>query len=451
MRLARKIVEDGKFWLPGHIETRLAGRLTISLKGSIALTVTTEATAGLVHLVPEDSKNFGVPHRQPRHYERVAGALSNGECVILEDCWQRGSHPMTQGGVLTTEMDAQRAIIGRFDSTQHDVSAIGDARVSLDGLEYWIDHCWNEPRFEIDRVSFRKGHAPLAGRPIDLPPAEGDTVSHSLDLRFEWYQPDFFEQRLNESVVPQRAVAILRPSRPCSSEELLGKATVLNRFLSFAIDGQMGITGIRGSVDCDEPTEVRLYQREWIGPHADVLLRSSYTRPLFHLRDIERWADRALANWYRLCQGQRAALDLFFASMFGRSELDARFLYVVQALDVLTSDDGEIDGSNLRARLHSLAKTRESLLEGCGGAVSLADEIVKWRNYVSHGRPSRHRPQEDSIHHLAAIWQRATAILKLYLLGKVGFDRAAVEKIARDNYFFNTTLDIPRVNEAESG
>ncbi len=449
MRLARKIAEDGKFWLPGSTETRLAGRLTISLTGSIALNITTEATAALVHFFPEDSKDFGVPHRQPRHYERVEGSLSNGDCVILEDCWQRGSHPLTQGGVVTTEIDARRAIVGRSDSAQHDMAAITEAKVSLDGLEYWIDHCWNEPRFETDQVSFRRSHAALDNRPVDLPPDEGDTVSHTLDLSFEWYQPDFFEQRLNEAVVPQRAVAIFRPSGPCPLAELLEKATILNKFLSFAIDGQMGITGIRGRVDGVQPNEVQLFQSGWIGPHVDVLLRASYTSPLFHLGDIERWAARALTNWYQLCQGQPAALDLFFASMFGRAELDARFLYVVQALDVLTNDDAEIDGSNLRARLHSLAKTRKSLLAGCGGAVSLADEIIKWRNYVSHGRPSRHRPTEDSVHHLAAIWRRAMAVLKLYLLGKIGFDCASVEKIARGNYFFNTTLDIPRLGEAQ--
>lgn len=444
MRLARGIAEDGKFWLPGAIETRLAGRLTISRTGTVALNVTTEASAGLVHLVPEDSKDFGVPHRQPRHYDRVAGALSNGDCVILEDCWQRGSHPMTQGGVLTTEMDAQRAIVGRFDSTKDDMSALAVAKVSLDGLEYWIDHCWNEPRFETDQVSFRRSHAALDERPVELPPDQDDTVSHTLDLSFEWYQPDFFDQRLNESLVPQRAVAILKPSDPCPSEELLEKAMVLNKFLSFAIDGQMGITKIRGHVDRTEANYVQLFRRGWIGPHAADQHRASHTRPLFHLRDIEPWASRALGNWYQLCQRQRAAFDLFFASMYGTSELDARFLYVVQALDALSRDDCETSGNDLRARLHSLVKTRQPLLEGCGGAVSLADKIYQWRNYVSHGRPRHSRPREDSIHHLATVWEQATAILKLYLLGKIGFDRAAVDTIARGNYFLNTSLDIPR-------
>lgn len=378
--MASPRVLNGLWWFPDEPNNRYPGDLTI---GDL-----TE-----LRLLGQDRKDFAF-RKEHKPIEMMHGVSVEGTLVTLLDCLYAGSS-FSVPGIVRTLWWPTKALIG--DLIDSGDPAIDSAYFSFDHLEEWM----SRRPFVVDPHNHK--HVEYIGSPT----AEWRVQSiHATVKATDAMQT---EQSYTEFKMVHRSALGIHADEPQSIDWFADNAERLSVLLSLLIS-QPVVPRVMECRPDNRLIEVifgrRVYPKKADPPSpAEIPL----SMPV-----LESELERILGLWFDFDDHTQQAFKLYVDSLSKVESKPARFLSVIQTLEVFHRSEEPNDLSLRRrlSRLLSLMTPQEAELISTDNEL-LLDTAVHTRNYIVHY--NERRPIFDGLDsHFALEALKTMATITLY-------------------------------------
>ena len=434
MRVAEKIVRNGKFWLPSDPETEFHGKLIISDGGKIRLEMTDDLGIGM------EGGKFRPFLDEPRIVDtsRILGKIEK-EDVTLDGCFCLSSPLlMFAQGINTCHIHVSRAMLGV--GYKSEVAKFNTFRFSVEGLEEWLGIC----AIEIDRSDLPSKASIKYSRPEDINLSSIDGVD--IQLVFE------FSDIKNLPIITEATIKnlayiklISKKERPLS--DFITITDKLNSFLCFAIDKTVSIKDVVATSnpvlqgDSKKPAPVKIFYRSYIfSPKKPEIYFQTMLFPFPYIKDN---ASDTIKNWIKIYKTTYPSISLCLHKAGEHRYMDDEFLTLAQGLEVYhrKTHPNTLTKLRLNQRLCDLLNSFKKLYSKNGEIEKIAEDIAGIRNYLIH-RNNRFKDKSDNAGLLDFLSMKMESIFQLHLLKEIGFTDGNIKKIAQKNPELKQKLDM---------
>ena len=443
MRVAEKIVRNGKFWLPSDPETKIHGKLIISDGGKIRLEMTDDFGIGI------EGGKFRpfLDESSSVDTSRILGEIEE-EDVTLDGCFCLSSPFLVLAqGINTCDIHVSRAMLGTAYGAE--VAKFNTLRFSVEGLEEWLD---------IRAITVDYNISDLLSEAYikySLPKAMSLSSIDGIDIQLG-FRADLPSRRsIVEAKIKHHAYIKLISEKERPLSDFIDMVTKLNSFLCFAIDKTVSIKDVVAKsnlvlsrVGKNTPASVKIFYQSYIfSPQKPEIC---FQTMLFLFPDIKDNSSDTIKNWMRVHKTTDPAINLYLHKISTYVYMDDKFLALVQGLEVYHQKiykevcrrkPYKRKGLSLNERLCELLNSFKNFYSNNSKIDQIAQDIVGIRNYLIH-RDNGFKDKAQDAKTLYFLSMIMKSIFQLHILKEIGFTDRNIKQIAQDNPELKQKLDM---------
>lgn len=439
MNLPENIEDTGLWWNPGTPDQYCHGTLTVSRSGKISLELSNPP-----HSLMGDGNDIPIVHGQLKK----KGQVSLFGITIMGDSFANS--------IRTRTFRIDSLLVGQHLHSKVDEPVFNDIEIEIEGLYEWVGF----PKIPLER-NIEKNVVEIVSKNIE-PKRFGISDDLSLSIKQDRYAQ--YSSRGSTLTIEYTAAFGLTWMKPKNLLEIQNIIYRINSFLCLALDNPLSLTSVKvskpgGNTDQKE-TLALIYQSI-----PEKIEKSAFFHPslfLFSYKMIENDFEKILSNY--LAESElKIAYDLYFsATAFKHDLLEARFLLLVQGLEVfhrLTHDCKKFPKKRFKELKNKLISHCENEEEKNFFNDSLAfanecslrmrlnqildafppiipnkeqfiDELVDTRNYYTHFDPRKKSKAKFGLD-LWLLSNRTEALFSLCILGNLGFSEEQIQMVCQ--------------------
>lgn len=440
MRIKEEYKKTGYFWLPGKVEKKIPGILSINDGGKVELEIVGHFDESVESLNGNDE------------IDRIIGHVEKDGLVTLDYCFYTKKN-LSFGGISKSKILVNRVLSGAAWD-QDEAVTFNTFSFSVDCLDEWVgisginvDNNWGS---KTATISYN-------------PPENISFILDNgmkLEICFAYTLPGF--PNLKEAKVTQRAYFRLESEELRDLNDFTTAAFKITNLMCFAMDEIVAMKNVSattseiqrdGGDEKQYPVPITVYYQS--NPYSEKTPKRNWHDMLFTFGSIKDNAQQVFNNWISAYEYLSPAFGLYFSTKTGAQRyLDGKFLALAQGLEtyhrrtstetlmepesfdslVSTVLDGCPDEHidwlkgrlmhgneiNLRKRLKKIIEPFKDHLGTSKERSKLLREIVNTRNYLTHYSESLEGESAKG-RELYNLCLKMEVIFNLHFLNVVGF------------------------------
>ena len=438
MRLDEPIEAKGNFWLPESPDVEVSGTLYISESGEVTLETIGHlgGTEGAIERLKSYEGSVS-GDRIPTY--RVLGYNERLGFIKLENCFL--NEPLPSIGPRQCKASADYALIGSSDLIGQDVSFSRFA-FSLEELDEWL----HISGFSIEPYNLSSPEFNVRFKPpesITVPLFDG----LELTIGFSWVGPST-SLNITEVKMSQTAYFSLLSSDAKDATEFISIASMMRDFISLGVGKPVLITSTEGFSEdiyriLDDGSKyklpIKIYHDD--GYRSDSRRSVLKRHMAFAYDDISSKLGTILSNWITSHKKYKTPFSLFFQSISDDSQLDLKFLRIVQAMEILHRGYFNEQDVELRRRLTRIFNSTLSSRIKNKRRKKLVNDVVATRNYLTHYSDERGGEIVNN-GYFYVLTELLSAVFQLWLMQIIGFDDGMIDGVLKRNVDIRNRLAV---------
>ncbi len=442
MRVAEKIVREGKFWLSSNTKDRISGKLIISDGGEIRLEMTDVFGKG-----SDDKFESIFDEVNAVDISRILGVTEKGP-VTLDGCFYLSTRVSTSG-INTSHIHVSKAMLG-VSYEKNEIATFNTFMFSVEGLEEWLSINTIKIEIELDYNNYPSNVLIKHSMPEDISFSSIDDIDIQLVFGVSLPRLSFSDYVKIKHLAHIKLVS--EKEKPLS--DFIAIATKLNSFLCFAIDKTVSIKDVVATSNSvlfgsrKKPKSVEIFYKSSI--FSPKKLEINANDMLFLFPSIKNNSSEIIKNWLEMYKATTPAVNSYLHKINTYVHMDDKFLALVQWLEVYHQKiykevcrrkPYKRKGPSLNERLCDLLNSFKNFYSNNSKIDKIAQDIAGIRNYLIH-RDNEFKDKAQDAKTLYFLSMIMESIFQLHLLKKIGFTDKDIEQIAQANTELKWKLDM---------
>ncbi len=450
MRLAASIEKNGYFWLPSEEEDALSGILKISQKGQVTLELMVpvefpKATVQTPWAFSSDDDNISL--------DKIIGKVEGDEFVTLCQCefltpfsglntlQAAANGPVS---LQPSKFTVQYAIIGRNYFKKEEEICFSRCKVFFKGLEELLNTGSINVKYpSLNRVTMEYNRPDPVSFKI---PYE----SNKIELTLNFHPSNFSFIPGNEFAIKQSIYISLLSNEYLSFDRCRDIIWRINQFLCLAIDKPVSFESatifsrekLERIGDEEQEIPMKLYFDGNSRPEIETEISRTTCLFFYKANEIKEFVCNLIC-WMQNYEKYDIPINLYFASIHGRWNIEPRFLSLVQGIEVFHRQLKNRE-KRLDERIREMTEEfKDNFFADNTKREIFAQNVREERNWLTHYDKAKSPfMKEGNIKGFVELNWKLEALFQLHLMKLAGMKMERIKEIVKRNYRLRNKLGL---------